>query len=577
MGYPLESYKNIIIIAINKALGGDYVQASDLIFPPNRAFGDFCLVCFEPAKKIGQAPAVVAQGLVGKLAGQPILSGCQATGPYFNLTIKPELLAEAVISRIEQDAGDYGRNNDGKSARVMVEFSNANTHKEFHVGHLRNLSFGDSVSRLLTANGFRAIPVSYINDFGIHVAKTLWCLEKFYQQEELPDNKGFFLGKVYVRANEEMAKDQLAKEMVSFLMQKIESRQGEEYRRWQETRQWSIEQFAKIYQELGVKFEHTFYESEYIDRGREMVAELYAKNFLAKSQGAIIADLEQYGLGALMFLRTDGTALYPVADLPLAVEKFKKFKPAKSIYVVDIRQSLYFRQLFKVLALLGYRQETFHLGYEFVKLPEGMMSSRTGKVITYEDLRSQLINKAEAETAARHSDWDKEKASQTALKLANGAIKFELLKTGADKAITFDINQALCFEGFTAGYLQYTYARIKSICRKAISNDQFSISKQKGNKKVDFKLLKEDKENQLVLQLARYPEIVVKAGAEYNPAEIAKYLFELAQSCNDYYHSVPVLKAEETTASARLALISAVAQVITNGLDLLGIEAVEEM
>jgi arginyl-tRNA synthetase len=575
--YFLDKIKLDIAVAINKALGENIVQASDLIIPPNRSLGDFSLTCFGLAKKIGKPAAEIANDLVGKLSGNKDLSGCQSVGPYLNLTINNFLLISGTLSRIADLAKEYGHNNIGKLSRAMVEFSNVNTHKEYHIGHLRNLSFGQAVVRILSANGYDAIPVSYINDFGIHVAKTLWCLQNFYKDEKLPENKGYFLGKVYARSNAEIEKDVLAKELISFMMRKIESRQGEEYELWQKTRQWSIEQFAKIYQELGVTFTHIFYESEYIDRGREIVADLYAKRFLIKSQGAVIADLEKFDLGVLMFLRTDGTALYPVADLPLAQEKFKKYKLDKSIYVVDIRQSQYFKQLFKVLELLGYDKEMKHLTYDFVKLPDGMMSSRTGNVITYDELKDMLLAKAITETTERHADWSKKKIEEVAQKLTNGAIKFEMIKVGADKAITFDISQALHFEGYTAGYLQYTYARIRSISRKAISNDQLLISKQKESKEVSYKLLIEDKEHQIVLQLARYPEIIVKAGEAYDPAEIAKYIFDLALIFNDYYHSVPVLKAEVEIATARLALISSVAQVIENGLGLLGVEVVEEM
>ncbi len=284
----------------------------------------------------------------------------------------------------------------------------------------------------------------------------------------------------------------------------------------------------------------------------------------------IIADLENYNLGVLPIMRSDGTALYPVADLPLAVEKFKKYKIDESIYVVDVRQSQYFKQLFKVLELLGYKQKMVHLAYEFVKLPEGMMSSRLGRVITYEDLRAQAIKKALSETKKRHKDWADKKLNQVAERLVNGALKFEMLKVGADKAITFDISEALRFDGFTAAYLQYTYARIQSIIEKAIKQENKKARKQ-------FEKLNEMKENNLIMKLAKYPEVMATAGKNYDPSEIAKYLFELAQEFNDYYHSVPILKSGRDIKQARLALISAVSQVIANGLDLLGIEVVDEM
>ncbi|MBU4257493.1 arginine--tRNA ligase [Patescibacteria group bacterium] len=582
--YSLDKIKLNIVELINKALGKDIIQAPDLIFPPNSEFGDLSLPCFGIAKQFKKSPAAMAEQLVSKISSKG-LNSLSAAGPYLNFTINKEYLAEAVIGEIAKTKDEYGKNKTGKGKKVMIEYSNANTHKEYHVGHLRNLCYGDSVNRILAANGYRAIPVSYINDFGIHTAKTLWCYLEFYKGKKLPENKGFFLGQVYARAAKELEKNPLAKELAAFMMKKIESREGEEYKLWQKTRKWSIEQLDKIYKELGIKFERIFYENEFIDKGRDMVVELYEKRVLKKSGGAIIADLEKYNLGVLVFIRSDGTALYPIADLPLALEKFKKYKLDKSIHIVDIRQSLYFKQLFKLLELLGLKKEMIHLGYDVVKLPSGMMSSRSGNVITYEDLKELAMKKATEETKKRHKDWSDKKIKETAKKIVNGAIKFEMIKVGAEQIITFDIDQALRFDGFTAAYLQYTCARIQSILRKSqITNPPGRASHSGAGKsqinsksKIQNSKLGEPKEQELIMKLAKYPEIVEQAGKNYDPAEIAKYLFELAQIFNDYYHSVPVLKTEEKTRAARLVLIGAVSQTLANGLGLLGIEAMEEM
>lgn len=553
---------------INQALKKNLVKASDLVYPPKPEFGDLSLACFNLAKEFNKTAVEMGEFLVGRVALNETVVAAKAIGPFINFIFNKQKLAQGVISEILEAEDEYGLNKTGGKKRVMIEFSNVNTHKEYHVGHVRNVSYGDAVAKILAANGYKARPVSYINDFGIHTAKTLWAFNKFYKKEKLPANKGYFLGKVYVRACQELENNEVAKAETGQVMKNIESRRGADYKLWRKTRQWSIDGFGKIYKELGVKFEQTFYESEYIDKGLDMVAKLYAKDFLVKSQDAVIADLNQYNLGVLVVLRSDGTALYPVADLPLAEEKFKKYKIDRSIYVVDIRQSLYFKQLFKILELLGYKKEMLHLSFEFVKLPEGMMSSRIGNVITYDDLRAQALEKAVSETKKRHKNWNSKKIIEVANKLVNGALKFEMLKVGADKVITFDIDQALRFDGFTAAYLQYTGARINSILRKA---------KIKNSKSVDFKNLAEFKEIGLVNKLAKYPEIVALAGENYDPSEIAKYLFELAQGLNDYYHSVPILKAKVDVRLARLALIIAVKQTLANGLALLGIETVEEM
>jgi arginyl-tRNA synthetase len=575
--YFLDKIKIKIAKEINDVLKKDLVQAADLVYPVNQEHGDLSLSCFIIGKAIKKTPIEAAGLLVSKIKTDGLIAGTQAVGPYVNFTINKNKAFGEIIKEIENKKNDYGENKIGKNKKVMIEYSNANTHKEYHVGHLRNLCYGDSVNRILAANGWQAIPVSYINDFGIHVAKTIWWTfnEKNEAKNSLNEkniNQGYFLGQMYVEATKQLEGNETAKTEVGEVMQKIESRVGETYELWEKTRQWSIKEFDKIYQELGVEFVEIFYESEFINRGKEIVAELYAQHILEKSQGAIIANLEKYNLGVLMIYRTDGTALYAVADLALAMEKFKQYDLDKSIYVVDIRQSLYFKQLAKVMELAGFKKALLHLSYDFVKLPTGMMSSRTGNVITYEDLRAQLIDKAVIETGDRHTDWPDKKITDTAELITKGAMKFEMLKVSANQVISFDINQALRFDGFTAAYLQYTCARIYSIIRKAESGTQNGEAEENH-----LTVNGDGKEHYLIMSLGKYPETVMKAGAEYDPSVIAKYIFDLARSFNDYYHSVPVLKADVKTRAARLRLIGSVKQVITNGLELLGIEVMEEM
>jgi len=567
--YLLDEIKQKIVKDVNRALGKKIVKASDLVYPPNREMGDLSLPCFGIAKELGGNPANIAADLLGKITGGDYISGLKTVGPYLNFNFKIKSLSEDLIGEIENKKDKYGKNENGKKKKVMIEYSNVNTHKEYHVGHLRNLCYGDSVVRILEANGYDSIPVSYINDFGSHVAKTIWAYMNFRQKEELPDNKGYFLGQTYVMATRKMKEDASSKPLVDFIMKRIEAREGREYAIWKETREWSIEQFSKIYEEMGVKFKNVFYENEFIDKGREMLGDLKKKGIIEDSQGAVIANLDKYGLGVLVVLRSDGTATYPVADIPLAIEKIKKYDLDQSIYVVDCRQSLYFKQLFKILELVGYKQKMLHLGYEMITLPEGAMSSRLGNVITYEDLRAKLIESATSETKKRHGDWSDEKINEVVKKIVRGAIKFEILKVGSMQVITFDIKKALDFSGYTSAYLQYTGARINSIIKKSgLENDKTPV---------DFNSLTETKEHEIVIKLLKYSEVVERACEKYDASEITKYLFELAQMFNDYYHSINISKAEEDVKKVRLALIKSVRQVLANGLSLLGIELIDEM
>jgi len=587
MSCILDGIKHNVARAVNQALLDMYpnnrpqIEPADLVYPPQSEMGDLSLPCFVVAKQVGASPAELASALVGQMSKIDCISGTKAVGPYFNITLKAGYLAKDTLAFISEARGEYGHNTEGAGKRIMVEYSNGNTHKEYHIGHIRNVVLGDAVNRLLAANGYQNIPVSYVNDFGIHVAKTLWlyneAVKDFRQetgvdmQEATDSQKGWFLGRVYARAAQREKEDKTAKGMIEFMMKKIEEREGQEYDLWQRTREWSIAHFARIYEELGVEFEHIYYESEFIDEGRRMVNELLKKGILQESEGAVIADLEKYGLGVLVFVRSDGTATYPVADLPLARHKIEEHSLDSSVYVVDVRQSLYFKQLFKVIELMGYECKLVHLGYEFVKLPSGMMSSRSGNILSYEELKNEVFSQALKETEGRHPGWQQERAKQVAWILARGAIKFEMAKVGAQQTITFDINQALQFEGYTAAYLQYTYARISGILKKA------KVHGFNGLNKVDYEALEEPREKGLVLRLAKFPEEVKSAVNVYDPSVIARYLFDLARAFNDYYHAVPVIQEDERVRSARLKLVLAISQVLANGLNLLGIEAVEDM
>ncbi len=568
--YFLEKTKEELAAAINKIISRPLVLAEHFVLPPDPKLGDVSLPCFALAKEMGENPGVIAQNIAEILPAIPLITRVQAAGPYLNITFSAEVTS-ALVREVIKNPKNYGVTTLGKKKRVMLEYANGNTHKEVHIGHLRNIAYGDAVNRILAANGYTAIPVAYINDFGIHAAKTLWHFLK--SKAKAPkEHKGIFLGQLYAAAVTAMGDGAAAKAEVGEVMKAIESKKGAIYSLWKQTRRWSLDQWKEVSKELGVQFTTTFYESDFIAEGLRMVKTLQAKGILIPSQGAIIADLEQYNLGVLVVIRSDGTALYPVADLSLTFHKVKKFRLDSSLWVIDIRQSQYINQLFKVLELAGLKAHLAHLPYEVVKLPSGMMSSRSGNIIAYEDLKQQTIAKAIEETMKRHAEWTKKKAEKVARVLAFGALKFEMIKVSGEKMITFDIESALRFEGFTAAYLQYTYARIKSIKRKAPA----AIVKMRPA----FSELSEERERRLAVTLGRFSEIIAAAGKAYEPSEVARYVYELAQLFNDYYHGVPILNDKSlkpSLAAARLQLAEACALVIKRGLELLGVDVVEEM
>jgi arginyl-tRNA synthetase len=532
------------------------VSNLELIYPVFAKQGDLALACFAVAKLAAKSPVEIAQVIAESWQAMAGVSSVKADGPYVNFIIEPL----ALLKKVEAVAADEGRDDE-----IMIEFANVNTHKEFHIGHLRNVAYGQAVTGLLNAVGYKAVPVSYVNDFGIHVAKTIWQLKSQPIEGASTVDRGYQLGQAYVKAVARLNEDESLKLQVGQIMTEIEERHGENYALWQETRQWSIDYFKAIYHELGLAFADEYYESELIDKGKQLVEELLAKGILVKSRGAVIADLEAEDLGVLVLVREDGTALYPVADLALAMTKFADRKLAQSLYVVDKRQSLYFKQLFAVLKKMGYEAPMIHLPYDFVTLPSGMMSSRAGNTVLFTDLYEECKRSLELETRARHADWSEDKIAEVVAKLAVSTLKFEMIKVSAEKIITFDVKEALRFEGYTAAYLQYSIARMNSLLAKA-----GEVSAEPS--------LEELAERVLVVALAKYAETVSEAAAKHEPAILAQYLFEVAQRFNDFYQTCPILNLEsESLKAGRLALVKQTRAVLTAGLAIFGIEVVSEM
>ena len=329
-----------------------------------------------------------------------------------------------------------------------------------------------------------------------------------------------------------------------------------------------MDELNEIYKILGSKFDHFFYESEVEKPGKKLVADLLEKGIAEKSENATIINLEKYNLKSLLLLKSDGSSLYSSKDLALAKLKFEKYKIDKSYYVVDHRQSFYFQQVFKTLEVMGFVKPMKHIAYEFLTLKDGAMSSRSGNIVPFEDFLEQFISLAQEETKKRHADWSDEAIASVSRKIALGAIKFNLLKVGNNSVIVFDPKEALSFEGFTGPYLQYTVSRINSILKKETV---------KNIKDVNFSKLNSALEREIFWQLAEFPEVIAKAVADQEATGLTKYLFDLARSFSNFYQNVPILSSDDKSRPARLLLTMSVHQVLVSGLELMGIETMEQM
>lgn len=546
------------------------VGVIQLTVPPNPAMGDLSFACFDLAKKIGKNPAEMAKELVGKIKKSDLLEKVQAMGPYVNFFFHAGAVAKLVLDRIKKEKNKFGASLVKKGEKILIEYPSNNTHKEVHVGHLRNICIGNALVKLYEVAGAKVIPINYINDFGVHVAKCLWGLNNLLKGKKPLVNKQKWLGQVYAEASKFLADHPEKKEEIKEYLRQLESKDKKIWKLFLTTRQWSLDGFVKIFKELGVKHKTTFFEKDVKDIGQKMVDELLKKKIAQIGEGgAIIMDLKKYDLDIGLLRKSDGSGLYLTSDLGLAKVKAKKFpKVTQSVNLTGTEQNFYFKQLFKILELSGFKYQMTHVSYELVSLPEGKMSSRLGNVILYEDLRDEAIALAEMETKKRHPDWRAAKIHSTAVALALGALKFSMVKVGHKQAITFNIKEALSFDGFTGPYLQYSVARMNSILKKfgAKSNS------------VDLAILQSAAEKQLILKLAGCAESASESAMKNDPSQLAKYLYELAKLFSDFYEKCQVLKAENMELRrARLELVKATKLIMENGLRILGVPVIEEM
>jgi arginyl-tRNA synthetase len=452
----------------------------------------------------------------------------------------------------------------------MIEYSQPNTNKPQHLGHVRNDLLGMSISNILQWVGYKVIKANLINDRGIHICKSMLAYQKWGNNQEPDVKSDHFVGKYYVMFSQKAKEDPKLEDEVKELLKKWEAGDKETLNLWKKMNEWCVKGFEQTYKDLGVDFDKVYYESQIYESGKKIVLDALEKDVFKKDKkGAIVAELEP-NLPNKVLLRSDGTSIYITQDIGLAIKKFKDYKLDKSIYVVGSSQNLYFKQLFAVLDLLGYQgiEKCYHLSYGMVYLPEGKMKSREGIVVDADDLIKEVKDLAIEELKKRYKEITADELGKRAEQIGMGALKFMLLKQNPEKDMLYNPKESISFEGETGPYLQYSHARICSILRKHDAD----ITKD-----VDFSLFKEKVELNLINQLFLFKEIVSQAAEQYKPSLIARYLLDLTQLFNEFYHSCPVLKAGENLKKSRLLLINKTKEIIKEGLSLFGIESPEKM
>ncbi len=540
--------------------------------PPQNINYSYAFPTFKLAKLEKKAPHLIAKDLEKTIPLSDYLDKIEASGPYINLRLN----SRVVLENIFNTKGDYGRIRDiddskkSKKLRIVIEYPSPNTNKPLHLGHVRNMLIGKTISNFLKYKRHSVFQVNLNNDRGVHICKSMIGYQKWFNNQKPNKKSDHFVGETYVKFSKEADKDKSLEEEAIKMLKKWEDNDPETRKLWKKMNKWALDGFKETYKKFGIVFEKEYNESDFYFKGKEKINEKLKEGiFEKKEDGSILARLQdKYGVPDKILLRGDGTSIYITQDIYLATLKKQDFNYDKSIYVVGNEQDLYFKQLFAVLDLMGFKEDKFHLSYGMISLPEGKMKSREGTVVDADDLVEEMEKLAFEEVDKRYPDLPREEKSYRSKNIGMSALIFFILKFNPKSDFVFNPKESISFEGETGPYIQYCYARIESIFKK---------SKQNIDLNIDYKPLNHEKELDLIKQLNYFPEVVESAVNTYGIHLIPQYLLSLGQSFNSFYSVCPVISDDKALERARLLLIRCVQIVLKQGLDLLGIESLNEM
>jgi arginyl-tRNA synthetase len=561
--------------------------------------GDFTIVVF-PLSKVSRKSPEATAGEIGEylIRNMEEIREYGIIKGFLNIILKDSIWLR-FLEEHQQDRS-FGMVNRKDERPVIVEYSSPNTNKPLHLGHIRNNLLGYSLGKILAANGFRVVRMNLVNDRGIHICKSMLAYMR-WGNGETPESSGMkgdhLVGKYYVLfdknykaevrslmekglTEEEAEKQAPILTEAQEILRKWEAKDRETLELWHRMNGWVYKGFDETYERLGVKFDKVEYESSNYLLGKELVREGLEKGMLhQKPDGSIWADLKKEGLDEKLLLRSDGTSVYITQDLGTAQLRYKEFNPLQMIYVVGNEQVYHFDVLKVVLKQLGndWSNRIYHLSYGMVELPHGKMKSREGTVVDADDLMDEMYNTAEETTRelGKVDDFPEEEARSLFRILGLGALKYFILKVDPKKNMLFDPKESIDFNGNTGPFIQYTYARIQSLIRKATqAGFRVHASHELGADSCRL----EPVEKEVLKLLYAFPQVVRLAGEEYNPARVANYVYELAKEYNGFYQEIPVLKEEDRQVQTmRLVLSAFTGEVIKKSMDLLGIQVPSRM
>lgn len=563
------------IIAKNlEGLTEDEIK-SMIEIPQDQSMGDYAFPCFRLAKTMRKAPNLIAAELAEKLQGEPLFSEVSPVNAYVNMFVSREEMMKSTISEVLKEKENFGRSDIGGNKKVIVEFSSPNIAKPFHIGHIRSTVIGNSLSKIYDALGYDVFKINHLGDYGTQFGKMICAYRRWGNREDVINSPIKTLLGYYTKFHVEVEEHPELEDEARAIFTKLEQGSKEEVELWQWFREESLKEFQRVYDMLGIEFDSYNGESFYSDKMPRFEKELSDKGLLHESNGAQVVDLEEYKLGTALIKKSDGSSLYITRDIAAAVYRKENYDFYKNIYVVATQQNLHFQQLFKIIELMGYdwANQCVHVPFGMVRLEEGTMSTRHGRVVFLEDVLNGAIEKTREIIEEKNPNI--ENLEEITSQVGIGAVVFNELSNNRIKDYTFKWDQILNFDGETGPYVQYTHARCASLLRKA---GEDIVAKAQDPKNVDFALLaKSDSAYELTKLIYAFPGVVEQAGEKYEPSIITRHIIDIAQCFNKFYHDEHIIVDDEVEKTSKIALVIATKRVIATGIGLLGMKAPERM
>ena len=564
------SIANEIIAAAERALGGAGLQnaeiAAALEIPPNTEMGDYAFPCFKLSKALRKSPMMISDALAAEIHAD-YLSRVESVKGYLNFFIDRATYAEKVVEAVLDQGESYGSDNSGAGKTVVLDYSSINIAKRFHIGHLSTTMIGNALYKLYKFFGWNAVGVNHLGDWGTQFGKMIAAYKRWGDHDTVAAGGVDEMVKLYVRFNAEAKENEALNDEGRAWFKKIEDGDPEALEIFNWFKSVTLKDAERVYDMLGVKFDSYAGESFYNDKMQPIIDDLRAKNLLKEDQGAQIVDLEPYGMPPALILRSDGATLYITRDLAAAKYRQDTYHFDKSLYVVAYQQDLHFRQLFKVLELMGYDwyKNCEHVAFGMVSFESQTLSTREGRVVYLEDLLYTAISKARRIIEEKSPELENKNA--VARQVGVGAVVFFVLYNNRIKDIDFYWDRALNFDGETGPYVMYTHARCCSVLRKAGECDA----------KPDFTALADPEAQDVVRLLEQFPEVLRAALQKNEPSMVTRFSVDLAQAYNKFYYERKVMVDDMGVRAARLMLTRAARQTIAKALELIGLEAPERM